>query len=77
MLSWRDEHPVRCRDVPAFHFHPTQPRVLGSPLIGNQVVEMRQPGGAQKCCHVTVVSMGKTHVMLCIHERECYGEESD
>jgi ABC-type uncharacterized transport system permease subunit len=33
--------------------------------------------GAQKCCHVTVFSMGKTHVMICIHERECYGEESD
>ena len=35
------------------------------------------PCGEQKCCHITVVSMGKTHVMLCIHERECYGEESD
>src|SRR5262249_43566847 len=36
------EHPVRCRYVSAFDFHPTQPRVLGSPLIGNQVVQMRQ-----------------------------------
>src|SRR5215510_7105302 len=37
------EHPVRCRDAAAFHFHPTPTRILGSPLVRNQVVEMRQP----------------------------------
>ncbi|MDH3604740.1 MAG: type IV secretory system conjugative DNA transfer family protein, partial [Candidatus Tectomicrobia bacterium] len=36
------EHPVRCRDVPTFDFHPIQACVLGPPLVRNQVVEMCQ-----------------------------------
>src|SRR5499427_10865645 len=36
------EHPVRCRDASTFDFYPTQPCVLGAPLIRNQVVQMRQ-----------------------------------
>ena len=37
------EHPVRCRQTPAFHFHPTLTSVLGPTLIGDQVVEVGQP----------------------------------
>jgi len=38
------EHPVRGRHAPAFDFHPTQTRVLGSPLVWNQVIQVRQAG---------------------------------
>src|SRR6266446_10301508 len=38
------EHPVRCRDAPALHFHPTPACVQGPALIGNQVVQVRHPG---------------------------------
>ena len=38
------EDPVACRYSPAFHFHPTLPGMLGATLIGNQVVQVRQPG---------------------------------
>ena len=34
----------RCRDSTAFHFHPTLPRMLGPTLIGDQVVQVREPG---------------------------------
>ena len=36
------EHSVRCRHAPTCDFHPTQTRVLGSPLRRNQVVQRRQ-----------------------------------
>src|SRR6266446_2885094 len=38
------ERPVRCRDAPALHFHPTPACVQGPALIGNQVVLVRHPG---------------------------------
>src|SRR5919202_5091656 len=38
------EHPVRCRDATAFHFHPTLARIEGPALIWDQVVQMRQAG---------------------------------
>ena len=34
------EHPVRCRDATAFHFHPTLPGMLGASLIRHQVVQV-------------------------------------
>src|SRR6266446_1150822 len=38
------EHPVRCRDATALHFHPTPACVQGPALRGNQVVQVRQAG---------------------------------
>src|SRR5882762_4265173 len=38
------EHPVRGRDAPALHFHPTPACVQGPTLIGNQIVQMREAG---------------------------------
>src|SRR6266852_8616847 len=56
------EHPVWCGYSPAFYFHPTQARVLGSPLIGNQVIQMRQAG--EKRC------LTPTGVMKPLHREE-------
>jgi hypothetical protein len=36
------EHPVCCRDSPAFYFYATLPRVLGPTLIRDEVVQMRE-----------------------------------
>ena len=38
------EHPVRCRNATALHFHPTLARVQGPALIRDQVVQVRQAG---------------------------------
>jgi hypothetical protein len=38
------EHPVRCRDATALHFHATLARVQGPALIRDQVVQVRQAG---------------------------------
>ena len=38
------EHPVRCRDVTAFHFDPTLACIQSPALVGDQVVEVRQAG---------------------------------
>jgi hypothetical protein len=38
------EHPVRCRDATAFHFHPTLACIQGPALVGDQVVEVREAG---------------------------------
>ena len=38
------EHPVGCGDSPAFYFHSALPRMPGSTLIGNQVIQVRQAG---------------------------------
>ena len=38
------EHPVRCRDATAFHFHPTLARIERPALIRDQVVQVRQAG---------------------------------
>jgi hypothetical protein len=37
------EHPVWCGDAPAFHVHATLPAMLSPTLIGDQVIEVRQP----------------------------------
>src|SRR5262249_49211642 len=37
------EHPVWCGDAPAFHFHATLAGMLRPTLIGDQVIEVRQP----------------------------------
>src|SRR5262244_84576 len=37
------EHPVWCRDASAFHFHAPLAGMLRSTLIGDQVIEVRQP----------------------------------
>ena len=37
------EHPVWCGYASTFHFHPTLPGMLGSPLIRDQVVQVREP----------------------------------
>ena len=37
------EHPIRCGYSPTFDFHPTLPRMHGSPLIRYQVVQVCQP----------------------------------
>ena len=37
------EPPVSCRFSPVFHFHPTRPRMLGTTLVGDEVVEVRSP----------------------------------
>src|SRR5262249_1418523 len=37
------EHPVGCGYAPAFRFHPTLPGMLGSTLIGHQVVQVCEP----------------------------------
>jgi len=36
------EHPVRCRDATALHFHPARARVQGPALVWDQVVQVRQ-----------------------------------
>ena len=36
------EHPVWCGDSPTFDFYPALARVDGSPLIRNQIVQVRQ-----------------------------------
>ena len=41
------EHPVRRRYTPAFHLHATLASMLSPTLIGDQVLEVRQP--YQKC----------------------------
>ena len=38
------EEPVACRYAPAFHFHAASTGMLGPTLIGDQVVEVREPG---------------------------------
>src|SRR5262249_2441102 len=37
------EQPVACRDGASFDFHPTLPGMLGTLLIGHEVVQMCQP----------------------------------
>jgi hypothetical protein len=37
------EHPVWCGDAPAFHFHATLAGMLSPTLIGDQIIEVRQP----------------------------------
>ena len=41
------EEPVCGGDSPAFHFHPALTGMLGTTLIGDQVVQVREP--CQKC----------------------------
>jgi hypothetical protein len=36
------EHPVCCRDSPAFYFYATLTRVLGPTLIRDEVIQMRE-----------------------------------
>ena len=38
------EEPVACRYASAFHFHAASTGMLGPTLIGDQVVEVREPG---------------------------------
>jgi hypothetical protein len=38
------EEPVACRYASAFHFHVASTGMLGPTLIGDQVVEVREPG---------------------------------
>src|SRR5215831_20685156 len=38
------QHPVRCRDATALHFHSTFACVQGPTLIRDQVVQVRQAG---------------------------------
>ena len=56
------EHPVRGRHASAFHFHPTQARVLRSPLGRNQVVQVRQPREKRR--------LAPTRVMKAFHVEE-------
>jgi hypothetical protein len=37
------EHPVWCGYSPAFHFHPTLPGMLDTPLIWHQVIQVCEP----------------------------------
>jgi hypothetical protein len=37
------QQPVACRDGTSFHFHPTVAGMLGTTLVGDQVVQMCQP----------------------------------
>jgi len=37
------EHPIRSGYVAAFHFYPTLPGMLGSTLIWDEVVQVREP----------------------------------
>jgi hypothetical protein len=37
------EHPVWCGDAPAFHFHAPLAGMLSPTLIGDQIIEVRQP----------------------------------
>ena len=38
------EEPVVCRYTSAIHFHAASPGMLGPTLIGDQVIEVREPG---------------------------------
>ena len=38
------EHPIWCGDSSTFHFHATLASMLSPTLIGDQVVEVREPG---------------------------------
>ena len=37
------EEPISCGDCTSFHLHPTLPSMLGTTLVGHQVVQMCEP----------------------------------
>jgi len=55
------EEPVMCWYTPAFHFHPTLPRMLGSTLIGDALpdaTDKKDPVSPQACSLVPGIPEG-------------------
>jgi hypothetical protein len=53
------EEPVACGDGASFDFHPTLASVLSAPLVGHEVIQMREP--AQKRLRAPVGMMEALH----------------
>jgi len=73
------EEPIACWDGPSFDFHTTLPGMLGTTLVGHQVVQMGEP--AQKRLLAPVGMMEALHheelpvhsVMRLIEQRTGHG----
>ena len=64
------EQPVACRDGASLHFHPPLAGMLGTTLVGDQVVQMCQP--SQKRLLVPVGMMERLyHGELPLNAMEC------
>ena len=53
------EEPVACWDFSSFDFHPTLSGMLSAPLVGHQVVQVREP--CQKCLLTATWVMKRLH----------------
>jgi hypothetical protein len=58
------EEPIACWYAPAFHLHPTLPRVLGAPLIWDKVVQVGEPREKRLLAVARVVKVGRFIVQI-------------